>query len=65
MLAALAAVNALTLLGGDGAARLHLGVEALAVVVAVAVVAWRRNLLLALVSAVVLVATVRAMGIAG
>lgn len=65
MLAALAAVNALTLLDGDGVARLHLGVEALAVVVAVAVVAWRRNLLLALLSAVVLVATVRAMGIAG
>jgi branched-subunit amino acid transport protein len=65
ILAALAAVNALLVVNPDGAAQLHLGVEGLAVAVAVAVVAWRRNLLLALVAAVALVAIARAIGLAG
>lgn len=63
-LAALAAVNALLITGVTGAAALHVGVEALAVVVCVAIVAWRHNLLLGLVSAVALVAISRAVGLA-
>ena len=62
-LASLAAVNTLVLVAPDGSAGLHVGVEALAVVVAIAVVAWRRNLLLALLAAVVLVAGSRALGL--
>ena len=64
-LASLAAVNTLVILDPDGAASFHLGVEALAVVVAIAVVAWRRNLLLALLAAAVLVAVSRFLGLAG
>jgi branched-subunit amino acid transport protein len=64
ILASLAAVNTLVVLDPDGTVRPSLGVEALAVVVAVAVVAWRRNLLLALVAAVLLVALTRAVGVA-
>jgi branched-subunit amino acid transport protein len=64
VLASLAAVNALVLVAPDGATQLHLGVEALAVLVAIAIVAWRRNLLLALIAAVVLVALARALGLA-
>ena len=64
ILASLAAVNALVLVDPAGAAQLHLGVEGLAVVVAVGVVAWRRNLLLALLAAVVLVAVARGLGLA-
>ena len=64
ILASLAAVNALVVVAPDGAAQLHVGIEALAVAVAIAVVAWGRNLLLALVSAVVLVAVARLLGLA-
>ena len=64
ILASLAAVNALVLVDPDGAAHLHLGVEGVAVLVAIAVVAWRRDLLVALVAAVVLVAAARALGLA-
>ena len=64
VLASLAAVNALVIVAPDGAARFHLGIEALAVLVAVAVVAWRRNLLLALVAAVALAAIGRGLGLA-
>lgn len=61
-LATLAAVNALVIVDAGGAPRLRLGVEGLAVVVCIAVVAWRRNLLLGLAAAVVLVALARAVG---
>ena len=64
ILASLAAVNARVLVDADGASDLHVGVEGLAVVVAIAVVAWRRNLLLGLAAAVVLVAAARALGLA-
>jgi branched-subunit amino acid transport protein len=64
VLASLAAVNALVIVDPDGAAQLHLGIEALAVLVAIGVVAWRRNLLLALVAAVVLAAVARGLGLA-
>ena len=65
ILASLAAVNALLLTTPEGTAQLHLGVEALAVLVCVAVVAWRRNLLLGLLAAMALVAVARATGLAG
>lgn len=64
ILATLAAVNVLVLVDEDGASRLHLGIEVLAVVVCVAVVAWRRSLLPGLIAAVVLVALARALGVA-
>jgi branched-subunit amino acid transport protein len=65
VLAALAAVNALVLVAPDGTATLHVGVEAAAVAIAVAIVAWRRTLLLpAIVVAVVVVAGARALGLA-
>ena len=59
-LAALAAVNALVATDGD-ARRTTVGIEALAVVLAVAIVAWRRNLFLGIAAAVVLVAAGRAL----
>ncbi len=65
ILASLAAVNALVLVTPDGEAQFHFGVEALAVVVCVAVVAWRRNLLLGLLAAMMLVAIARATGLSG
>jgi branched-subunit amino acid transport protein len=63
ILAALAAVNVLVLADDSGATRLHVGVELLAVLVCVAVVAWRRSLLPGLVAAVGMVAVVRALGL--
>jgi branched-subunit amino acid transport protein len=61
ILAALAGVNALVDSSGSSP-RLQLGAEALAVVVCVAIVAWRRNLLPGLLAAVALVAIARALG---
>ncbi len=58
-LAALAAVNSTVTGGVDEQRTLQVGVEALAVVVCIAVVAWRRNLFLGIAAAVVLVAAVR------
>jgi len=65
VLAALAAVNALVLVAPDGTPTLHVGVEAVAVAIAVAIVAWRRTLLLPAIGvAVVVVAGARALGLA-
>ena len=64
VLAALAAVNVLVVTGPNGQPQLHVGVETAAVVVAVAIVAWRRNLLLGVAVAVVLVVLARSTGIA-
>jgi branched-subunit amino acid transport protein len=47
----------------DGTRSIQLGIETLAVVVTIALVVWRRNLLLGLVVAVVIVAVSRATGI--
>jgi len=55
----------LVLVAPDGAAQLHLGIETLAVLVCVGVMAWRRNLLLGLLAALLLVAVARAAGLAG
>ena len=58
-LAALAAVSALVVRDASGTAALRLGIEPVAVLLSVAVVAWRRNLFLGIAVAVVLVALVR------
>ena len=49
--------------GADGRPTIHVGIDALAVVACVALVAWRRNLLLGLLVAVVMTAGVRALGV--
>jgi branched-subunit amino acid transport protein len=64
ILAALAAVNVLVLTDDSGTPRFQMGIELLAVLVCVAVVAWRRSLLPGLLAAVVLVSVVRWLGLA-
>jgi branched-subunit amino acid transport protein len=63
VLGAIAAVEVLVRPAADGAV-LVVGPEALAVVACAAIVAWRRNLALGLLVAVVLIALLRAAGIA-
>jgi branched-subunit amino acid transport protein len=63
VLAAIAAVEVLVEPVGDGVA-LVVGPEALAVLACAAIVAWRRNLALGLLVAVVLIAALRAAGLA-
>lgn len=62
ILASLAAVDVLVLTGQPGGPHIHLGVEVLAVLVCVGVVAWRRSLLLGLLAAAALVAIARGLG---
>ena len=62
VLASIAAANTLVATDETGAAHLVLGIEAVAVLACVGIVAWRRNLFLGLVVAVSLVAVVRALG---
>ena len=66
VLAALAAANTVvsvdTLADGTRVASFHVGPEWPAVALCLALVAWRRNLLLGIVAAVGLVAVVRAVG---
>jgi len=64
ILASLAAVDVLVLGDPDGHYRFHLGLELLAVLVCVAVVAWRRSLLPGLIAAAALVAISRWLGVA-
>lgn len=61
VLAALAAVNVMVALRGDRPV-FHVGVEWLAVIVSVALMAWRKNLLFGLAAGVVLVAVARNLG---
>jgi branched-subunit amino acid transport protein len=63
VLAALAAVNVLVVTDADGRASVHLGLEPAAVVVGVVIVAWRRNLFLGILAAVLVTAVARAMGL--
>lgn len=63
VLAALAAVNVLVVVGPDGSGRLQAGIELVAVVACVGVVAWRRSLLPGLLLAVGLVAVARGLGL--
>ena len=62
VLASLAAASTLVASAGDGSRGLHLGVAAAGVVLCLALVAWRRNLLLGLVAGVALVALARLAG---
>ena len=64
VLAALAAVNVLVVTDAGGRLSLHVGLEPVAVAVGVAIVAWRRNLFLGILAAVVVTATARAIGFA-
>ncbi|HYM83162.1 MAG TPA: AzlD domain-containing protein [Candidatus Dormibacteraeota bacterium] len=64
VLAALAAVNVMVVVDAARHPSLHVGVEWAGVALAIALVAWRRNLFLGLVAAVALVAVARAVGIA-
>jgi branched-subunit amino acid transport protein len=61
VLAAIGAVNVLVV-KPDGGIGFHVGIEAVAVLACLALTLWRRNLLLGLVAAVVIVAVVRAVG---
>jgi branched-subunit amino acid transport protein len=63
VLAALAAVNVLVVVGSDGATRLEAGIELVAVLVCIGVVAWRRSLLPGLLLAVGMVAVARWLGV--
>jgi branched-subunit amino acid transport protein len=67
VLAALAAVNTVvvveTLADGGRIASFHVGVEWIAVLVCLALVAWRKNLFLGIAAAVAIVALSRAAGI--
>jgi branched-subunit amino acid transport protein len=63
VLASLAAVNTLVVTSPDGSYHLHVGVEALGVLLCVVLVAWRRNLFLGLAAGVALVAILRAAGV--
>jgi branched-subunit amino acid transport protein len=64
VLAALAAVNVMVAPDDAGAARLHVGIEWVAVSACLAVVIWRRNLLLGLLTAVAIVVVARGLGLA-
>jgi branched-subunit amino acid transport protein len=63
ILASLAAANTLVLAAADGSRQLHVGIEAIGVLVCLALTAWRRSLLLGLVAGVGLVALARAAGV--
>lgn len=63
VLAALAAVSVMVI-SRDGALAFHVGIEWVAVAACAALTAWRRNLFVGLVAAVVLVAIARAAGLA-
>jgi branched-subunit amino acid transport protein len=63
VLAAIAAAQVAVGTGADGRPTFHVGVEWLAVAACLALVAWRRNLFLGIVAAVVLVAVLRAAGL--
>ena len=62
VLAALAAVNVLVVVEADGTTRLQAGIELVAVLACIGVVAWRRSLLPGLLLAVALVAVARWLG---
>ncbi len=52
VLAALAAVNIMVVVGDDDVPSFHIGIEWVAILAALAIVAWRKNLFLGLVAAV-------------
>jgi branched-subunit amino acid transport protein len=64
VLAALAAVAVMVTTDANGVPSFHIGIEWVAVLACLAIVAWRRNLLLGLIAAVAIVSIARALGIA-
>jgi branched-subunit amino acid transport protein len=64
ILAALAAVSVMVVTDDDGAPQFYIGVEWLAVLLCLAITAWRRNLLLGLIASVAVVVIARATGLA-
>ncbi len=64
VLAALAAVNTVVVTDPNGRASFHVGIELPAVILCVALVAWRRNLFVGLLAGVALAAVTRAAGLA-
>jgi len=64
ILAALAATNTFITTDTSGTASFHVGIEWLAVGLCIAIVAWRRNLFLGLIVAVVVAAVARQAGLA-
>lgn len=63
VLVSLGVTNTFVLVAADGSRSFHLGIETLAIGLAVAIVVWRKNLFLGLAAAVVLVAVLRAVGL--
>jgi branched-subunit amino acid transport protein len=61
VLGALAAANTAIVVDAAGRAQIHIGVEWLSVALCVGFVAWRRNLFLGLIAAVLLAAALRAL----
>jgi branched-subunit amino acid transport protein len=64
ILAALAAVSVMVVVGDDDLPSFHIGVEWIAVLACLGIVAWRRNLFLGLVVAVAIVVIARETGLA-
>ena len=65
VLAALAAANTMVIVDEAGTPFFHVGVEWAAVTLCAVLTAWRRNLMIGLVGAIVLVAVARGLGLAG
>jgi len=65
VLAGLAAVATMVVTDDAGRSEFHVGIEWLAVGLCAGLTAWRRNLLIGLVGAVVLVVIARTLGLAG
>jgi len=64
VLAALAAVSVMVVVDDDDVPAFHVGIEWVAVLACLAIVAWRRNLFLGLVVAVAIVVIAREVGLA-
>ncbi len=64
VLAALAAITVMVVVGDDGVPSFHIGIEWVAVLVCLAIVGLWRNLFLGLIAAVAIVAIARATGLA-
>lgn len=64
ILAALAAVSVMVVVGDSGVPSFHVGIEWVAVLACLAVTAWRRNLLIGLIAAVAIVVIARNLGFA-
>ena len=62
VLGSIAASQVLLATGADGRPAIHLGIDAVAVLACAALVAWRRNLFVGLLAAVVMTAGARALG---